>query len=107
MNKGLILLSGAIFFEQTGCVLMKVSDGFSKLNYSIFGILTYLVSLIFFNFSLKFLDLSFVCATWSALSITISTILGLIIFGEEFNPIKIVWTSVCLIGVLGLINASK
>ena len=92
----------AIALEIAGTFCLKLSDGFanpvpSGLSFLFYGLMN--VPLIL---ALKHLDLSIVYATWSALGVVAAVALGIFWFGEEATVQRIAFTTITLVGVVGL-----
>jgi len=103
---GYVFLLFTILSEVTGTTMMKLSEGFTKPVPSITAILCYAGTLCFMTLSLKHLPMSLVYAVWSGTGITLITCIGLVFFKEQFQPLKILWIALIILGVVGL-NAMK
>ena len=99
---GFLYLLAAITFEGAGTTALKFTEGFTRLLPSIVFIICYAIS--FFNLSqaLKSIDLGIAYAIWSAVGVALIAILGVIIFKEPVNPIKIISLILIISGVVGL-----
>ncbi len=99
---GFLYLLAAITFEVAGTTALKFTEGFTRLLPSIVFIICYAIS--FFNLSqaLKSIDLGIAYAIWSAVGVALIAILGVIIFKEPVNPIKIISLILIISGVVGL-----
>lgn len=92
----------AISFEITATSLMKLSDGFSKLLPSLGTVIGYLLCFTFLSFALKKIDLSIAYAVWSAVGIVVLAGIGIFVFKENVNPMKVISILLIVIGVVGL-----
>ena len=92
-----IYLFIAIIMEVAGTTSMKLSEGFSKLlpSASIF-------SFTFLTLALKALPVGMTYAIWAAAGTALITLVGIVLFGESFNVLKIVSLVLIIIGVAGL-----
>ena len=97
-----IYLILAIIFEVTGTTLMKLSNGLTKLLPSIGMFISYVICFSILPLSLKKLPISLVYATWSSFGIVIIAIIGVLVFKESYNALKIVSILLTVCGVIGL-----
>lgn len=97
-----LLLSAAITFEVTGTIMMKLSEGFTNVKYSILMLVFYILSLGMLTLALKKIQIATAYATWSGFGIALLTIIGFIFFKDQLSLLKIVFISLIIIGVVGL-----
>ncbi|MDA7026704.1 multidrug efflux SMR transporter [Bacillus sp. CLL-7-23] len=96
----------AILFETAGTIVMKLSNGFSKLVPSFLLLVFYVASLIFLTLTLKTMDISIAYAVWSGMGIVFISIIGFFYFNESISLIKVVAITLIIAGVvmLNIIN---
>ncbi|WP_238902040.1 MULTISPECIES: DMT family transporter [unclassified Clostridium] len=92
----------AIMFEIISTTLLKVSNGFTKIAPTIGTFFGYILCFTFLSMALKKIDISVAYAIWSAAGIVILTVIGVFIFKESINALKIVSIVLIVIGVVGL-----
>lgn len=97
-----IFLTLAIIFEITATTLMKMSNGFTKLLPSVGTFLGYIICFTLLSIALKKIDLGVAYAIWGAAGITIMSIIGVLVFKESINVLKIVSILLIVLGVIGL-----
>lgn len=97
-----IYLFLAIAFEICATTSMKLSEGFSKLTYSVAMVIFYLASFTLLSFSLKKIELGTAYAIWSGFGTAIIATIGIVFFKEVLNIQKIVFIVSIIIGVVGL-----
>ena len=97
-----LLLTAAIMFEVTGTIMMKLSEGFTNIKYSVFMLVFYVLSLGTLTLALKKIKIATAYATWSGVGIALLTIIGYIFFGDKLSALKIIFISLIIIGVVGL-----
>jgi len=92
----------AIALEVTGTTLMKMSNGLTKLLPTLGMLINYTSCFAIFALALKKIPVSVAYAIWSGVGTALIAIIGLLVFKENFNLLKVV--SICLIiaGVVGL-----
>ncbi len=92
----------AISFEIAATTFMKLSYGFTKLFPTIGTFLGYIFCFTFLSIALKKLDISIAYAIWSAVGIVVISTIGVFVFKENFNPLKILSMFLIVLGVIGL-----
>lgn len=102
VSLGWTLLALAIALELSGTLLMKVSDGFTRLWPSVLMFVCYGASFTLLNFSVKHIPLGVAYAIWSGVGITLIGIAGHFLFGERLKLGSLVWMGFILIGIMGL-----
>lgn len=98
-------LTLAIFTEVAGTTSMKLSQGFTHLEPSIFIFIFYTFSLGFLTLSLKRLEIGFAYAIWSALGSLLIFMIGIYVFHEPITLIKASSLGCIIVGVIGLKQA--
>lgn len=97
-----LYLGLAIIFEVTGTVLMKLSDGLTKIVPAIFMLIFYLLSLIMLTLTLKTIEVGKAYAIWAGLGTALIVSIGIVFFKETINIQKIIFILLIIIGVVGL-----
>lgn len=97
-----ILLALAILSEVLGTVLLRLSDGMSKLAPSVgmlaaYGISVYLLALV-----LKHIDIGLTYAIWAGVGTAMVAVIGMAAWGEPMGPIKVLSIAAVIVGVIGL-----
>jgi len=88
--------------EVTGTVLMKVSNGFTRVVPTILVAVFYILTLPLFTLALKRINLSVAYAVWSGIGTASIAIIGYILFKEQMNPVKIAAIVMIIVGVVML-----
>ena len=99
---GWLYLILAISFEVAGTTFMKLSEGFTKTVPSVAMFVLYILSLTALTFALKKFEVSTTYAIWSGLGTALITLIGVIVFKESVNMVKILSIALIIIGVVGL-----
>lgn len=100
-------LTIAILFEVAGTASMKLSRGFEELVPSIAVFVFYFAALGALVLALKRLELSIAYAVWAALGTALTAVIGFSYFREPITAIKLASLALVIVGVVGLILASK
>lgn len=92
----------AILLEVAGTTSMKLSNGFSKWQPTLFVFIFYALSFTFVAQALKVLPVSVTYAIWSAVGTALIALIGVVWFGEQMSIIKLGSLLLIIIGVMGL-----
>ncbi|BAH07228.1 quaternary ammonium compound efflux SMR transporter SugE [Clostridium kluyveri] len=97
-----LLLIVAGIFEVCWAVGLKYSQGFTKLVPSILTILGMIASFYFLSLALKNLPLGTAYAIWTGIGTVGTVILGIILFKEPIEIIRLICIGFIVIGIIGL-----
>ncbi len=100
MNWIILFIAG--LFETAWAVGMKYSHGFTKLYASIFTIVTMAVSVVLLSYSLKSLPVGTAYAVWTGIGAVGTVILGIYLFGESKDFVRLLFIALIIIGIMGL-----
>jgi len=100
MNWFILFIAG--LFETAWAVGMKYSNGFTKPYPSIFTIITMSISVYLLSVSLKTLPVGTAYAVWTGIGAVGTAILGIILFGESKEVIRIFFIFLIVAGIIGL-----
>lgn len=92
----------AIAFEISATTLMKMSNGFTKILPTVGTFLGYIICFCFLSISLKKIDISVAYAIWSAAGIVILSAIGIFVFKESINVLKVISLLFIVLGVVGV-----
>lgn len=95
-----IELALAIIMELIGTNLMKLSNGFTHLWYSIGTIISYGLCFLFLSLSLKGIKLNVAYATWGGAGIVLAALVSFFIFHENTSVMQIFGIALIVIGVV-------
>jgi quaternary ammonium compound-resistance protein SugE len=101
-NMNWIILIIAGLFETAWAVGMKYSNGFTKLYPSLFVIVTMTISVYLLSVSLKTLPVGSAYAVWTGIGAVGTAILGIILFGESKELVRILCIFLIIAGTIGL-----
>jgi len=97
-----ILLVIAIVSEVIGTVLLRLSDGMSKLVPSVGMLAAYGVSVYMLALVLKHFDIGFTYAVWSGVGTAAIAVIGFAAWGEPMGALKVLSITAVIAGVIGL-----
>ena len=98
------LLAIAILAEIVGTLLLKRSEGFTKLWPSIGVVFGYLTAFALLSQSLKKIDVGITFAFWSGFGIIGAAVGGLIFFDQQLTKLNIIGITIIIAGVV-IMNA--
>ena len=96
------VLAVGILLEVAGTTCMKMSDGLARFWPSLFMFAFYALSLTTLAVAFRGLDLAVGYAIWSAAGTTLIVAIGIVYFGEQATPSRLLWLLVTLAGIIGL-----
>jgi len=97
-----IYLIIAGLFEITWAIGLKYTEGWTKLIPSLSTAFAMIASFYFLSLSLKTLPIGTAYAAWTGIGIIGTTILGMILFKESSDIIRIICILLIFIGIVGL-----
>lgn len=97
-----IFLVIAGIFEIVWATCLKFSDGFTKLNYSIYTIAGMIISFYFLAQATKTLPIGTSYAIWTGIGAIGATVIGILVFKESLTFTRGFFILLLLVGILGL-----
>ncbi len=95
-----LLIAGC--FEIAYTSLMKLSDGFSKLHYTVLFGLCALLSFYFLNRSLTVIPLGTAYAVWTGIGAVGTVIVGIMFFGDPVSVARLMLLAMLVGSIVGL-----
>ena len=102
-----IYLFIAGLFEIGWAVGLKYTDGFTRLWPSIVTIVTMILSFYFLSSAVKSIPIGTAYAIWTGIGAVGTAILGIILFDESKEFIRIIFIMLIVVGIVGLKFFSK
>ena len=97
-----IILFIAGLFEVAWAVGLKYTEGFSKLWPSVFTIICMIISMGLLAYAVKHLPIGTAYAIWTGIGAVGTAILGIILFNESKELVRIFFILLIVIGIVGL-----
>ena len=97
----------AIFLEVAATVLMKLSNGLTRTAPTIGMFVLYGLSFIPMTIALKQMEIGTVYAIWSAVGTAVVAVLGVMMFHEQANALKVLAIVLIIAGVVCLDLSSR
>lgn len=95
-----LFLAGAIAFEVFGTVMLKVSEGFTRVLPAIAVVAGYILSFGLLGLALRSIGLSTAYAIWAGVGTVGVAIAGVVIFGENLPWLGVVGIALVVAGVI-------
>ena len=105
MDKSLMswfILFIAGLFEIAWAIGLKYSEGFSKPIASVFTIVTMIISMALLSYSVKTLPVGTAYAVWTGIGAVGTAILGIFLFSESREFMRIFFIFLIIVGIIGL-----
>lgn len=102
-----VILFVAGLFETGWAIGLKYSEGFSKLWPSVLTGFSMIVSVWLLSISLKVLPVGSAYAVWTGIGAVFTAILGILLFDESRDVLKILFILMIVAGLIGLRIISK
>lgn len=97
----------AIFLEVAATILMKLSNGLSRIVPTVGMFVLYGLSFIPMTIALKEMEIGAVYAIWSAVGTAVVAFLGVLVFHESANLLKVIAIVLIIVGVVCLNLSSR
>ncbi len=97
-----LILGIAIAVEVVATVLLKVSDGFSRVGPSVVVLALYVISTYLFAVALRGLELGLAYAVWAGVGTAAVAVIGVMAFSEPITALKTTFIALIIVGTVGL-----
>jgi quaternary ammonium compound-resistance protein SugE len=97
-----LILFIAGLFEIAWAVGLKYSDGFSKLWPSVFTVACMVISMGLLAYAVKHLPVGTAYAIWTGIGAVGTAILGIILFDESKELVRVFFIFLIIVGIVGL-----
>lgn len=100
MSWFILIIAGA--FEICWAVGLKYSDGFTKFWPSFFTIVSMVISMLLLAYAVKEIPVGTAYAVWTGIGAVGTAILGIYLFSESSEFIRLFFIFLIVIGIVGL-----
>lgn len=99
-----LLLGGSILCEVAGTSALKMASqgGRYAAAWGAVVAILYLCCFWLLGITLRHFDLGLVYAIWSGVGVTLTAVIGLMVFGDTFSGLKLLSILLVILGVVGL-----
>lgn len=101
MNSWIYLIVAGIF-EMAWVISLKLSENFTKFNYSILVIVFMALSIILLSMSFDSIPTGTAYACWTAIGAIGVLVVGILFFGESVGALRLFFIMLIVAGVIGL-----
>jgi quaternary ammonium compound-resistance protein SugE len=100
MNWFILFIAG--LFEVAWAIGLKYSEGFTRFWWSVFTIVCIVISMGLLAYSLKSLPVGSAYAIWTGIGAVGTAVLGIILFDESKELIRLLFIFLIVVGIAGL-----
>jgi quaternary ammonium compound-resistance protein SugE len=97
-----IYLVIAGIFEIVWAIGLKYTEGFTKAVPSLITLVGMAISFYFLSMAVKTLPIGTAYAIWTGIGAAGAVILGIVLFGEPRNLLRLMFVAFILVGIIGL-----
>ncbi len=97
-----LILFLAGLFEVGWAIGLKYSDGFTQVVPSIWTVISMIISVVLLGIAMKTLPVGTAYAVWVGIGTVGTIILGIYLFEESANLLKIISIALIITGIIGL-----
>jgi quaternary ammonium compound-resistance protein SugE len=96
----LLLIAG--FFEIVWATTLKFTDGFTRLWPSIGTVIAMAISMVCMSFALRVIPMGTAYAVWTGIGAVGTVLLGILLFDEPKNAVRLLCIAMIILGIAGL-----
>lgn len=97
------IMLGLAGLAEIGWVIgLKYSEGFTRIWWSSFTVVSLLISMVLLGLAVKTLPIGTAYAVWTGIGAVGAAIAGLMLFGEGANAVRLACIALIVAGVVGL-----
>ncbi|GAA0201223.1 quaternary ammonium compound efflux SMR transporter SugE [Haladaptatus pallidirubidus] len=100
MSWKILIIAG--LFEVAWAIGLEYSDGFSKFWPSVATVVALVISMVLLAEALKTLPVGTAYAVWTGIGAVGTAILGVVLFDEPADVLRIAFIGVIVVGIVGL-----
>lgn len=100
MSWFILIIAGV--FEICWAIGLKYSSGFTKFWPSIFTVFAMVISMVLLSFSVKHIPIGTAYAVWTGIGAAGTAILGIFLFNESSEIIRLFFMFLIVTGIVGL-----
>jgi quaternary ammonium compound-resistance protein SugE len=97
-----LILFVAGLFEIAWAIGLKYTEGFTRLIPSVFTIISMIISMSLLSYSVKHIPVGTAYAVWTGIGAVGTAILGIILFNESKEFVRIFFIFLIVAGIVGL-----
>lgn len=105
MNWIILFIAG--LFEVCWALGLKYSNNFSNIKWTIFTVITLILSMSLLSYALKTLPVGTAYGVWTGIGAVGTAIMGIVLFNDSKETIRIFFIGLIVIGIIGLKLVSR
>ena len=97
-----IYLTVAGLFEIAWAIGLKYTDGFTRLLPSLWTVASMILSIVLLGLALRTLPVGTAYAVWTGIGAVGSIVVGMLVYSEPTDPVRIICLTLIVAGMVGL-----
>ncbi len=97
-----IMLAVAGLLEIGWAVGLKFTDGFTRLGPTVATLAAMIASLVLLGLAVRTLPVGTAYAVWTGIGTVGTVLLGILLFGESTEPMRLLFIAMIVAGIIGL-----
>ena len=97
-----IMLAVAGLLEIGWAIGLKYTDGFSRLGPSVATVAAMVASMVLLGLAVRTLPVGTAYAVWTGIGTIGAVLLGILLFGESAEPLRLLFVAMIVAGIVGL-----
>jgi multidrug transporter EmrE-like cation transporter len=97
-----LYLGLAVIFEVGWAIGLKLSEGFTRLPFTLATGAMYILSLALLMLAVRKMEIGTAYAIWAGLGMAIIAAIGILFFGDKATPLKLISLAMITAGVVGV-----
>lgn len=100
MTWGILVLAG--LFEVGWAIGLKFTEGFTRLWPTVLTVLAMIASFWLLEIAMRTLPVGTAYSVWVGVGAVGTVLLGIVLFGEPANPVRLISVALIVAGIIGL-----
>ena len=97
-----IMLAVAGLLEIGWAIGLKYTDGFTRLGPTVATVAAMVASMVLLGLAVRTLPVGTAYAVWTGIGIVGAVLLGILLFGESAEPLRLLFMAMIVAGIVGL-----
>ena len=97
-----IILAVAGLLEIGWAIGLKYTDGFTRLGPTVATVAAMVVSMVLLGLAVRTLPVGTAYAVWTGIGTVGTVLLGIVLFGESAEPLRLLFIAMIVAGIVGL-----
>jgi len=97
-----IMLAVAGLLEIGWAIGLKYTDGFTRLGPTVATVTAMVASMVLLGLAVRTLPVGTAYAVWTGIGTVGAVLLGIVLFGESAEPLRLIFMAMIVAGIVGL-----